>query len=105
MHRARSFRTRPKPAAARAPRCARVSAWRGWRELRAAPCRFLGLAAFLFAVLAGGTLFVVYSYAISYASEQHVRAQALVSSVAVSFGAQLRGALAALAVAAKERRR
>jgi class 3 adenylate cyclase len=70
-----------------------VSAWRGWRELRAAPCRFLGLAAFLFAVLTGGTLFVVMSYATSYASEQHVRAQALVSSVAVSFGAQLRGAL------------
>jgi len=70
-----------------------MSAWRGWRELRAAPCRFLGLAAFLFAVLTGGTLFVVMSYATSYASEQHVRAQALVSSVAVSFGAQLRGAL------------
>ena len=61
--------------------------------MRAAPCRFLGLAAFLFAVLTGGTLFVVMSYATSYASEQHVRAQALVSSVAVSFGAQLRGAL------------
>ena len=81
-----------KPAA-RAPRCARVSAWRGWRELRAAPCRFLCLAAVLFAALAGGGLFVVMSYATSYASEQQVRAEALVSSVAVSFGAQLRGAL------------
>eukprot|EP00900_Chrysochromulina_parva_P013575 jgi/Chrpa1/22218/Chrysochromulina_OHIO_Genome00025637-RA len=81
-----------KPAA-RGPRCARVSAWRGWRELRAAPCRFLGLAAVLFAALAGGGLFVVMSYATSYATEQQVRAQALVSSVSVSFGAQLRGAL------------
>ena len=74
-------------------RIARVSAWRGWRELRAAPCRFWGLAAFLFAVLAGGGLFVVTYFASSYASEQQVRAQALVSSVAVSFGAHLRGAL------------
>jgi class 3 adenylate cyclase/sensor domain CHASE-containing protein len=86
-----------KPAARRAPRCARVSAWRGWRELRAAPCRFLGLAAFLFAVLGGGGLGVLMSYATHEADEGHAmeqaRARELVSSVAASFGAQLRGAL------------
>jgi class 3 adenylate cyclase len=79
--------------AARAPRCARVSAWRGWRELRAAPCRFLGLAVFVFAVLAGGGHGVMGRYTNSMASARQVRAQTLLSSVAVSFGAVLRGAL------------
>ena len=83
----------PQAAGGAAKPTARVSAWRGWRELRAAPCHFGGLAAFLFAVLAGGGLFVVTYFASSYASELQVRAQALVSSVAVSFGAHLRGAL------------
>ena len=86
-----------KPARPKLARCSRVQAWRGWRELRAAPCRILGLAAFFFLVLAGGGLGVLMSYATHEADEgrarEQMRAQELVSSVAASFGAQLRGAL------------
>ena len=88
------------PAAAPKGAQARLSAWRGWQALRAAPLFFLSLGALLFALLAGAGIGIVLALAASHSAEQQVRATALVSSVATSFGAQLLGALSpSLAVA------
>jgi class 3 adenylate cyclase len=81
----------PPPSA---PSCfGRTAAWRGWRVVRAQPARFLGLAALLLLVLVGAGVGTVLGVAATAARDDQARAQALVSSVATSFGAQLLGSL------------
>jgi len=86
-----SKKAAPAPGGAR--RGLPCLAWRGWAVVRAEPLRFLGLATLVLLALVGAGVGAVLGVAATAATDEKARAQALVSSVASSFGAALFGAL------------
>ena len=88
-----SARSAAAAAAQRGGAAASCTSWRGWAVVRAEPLRFLGLAVLLLAALVGAGVGAVLGVAANSARDEQARAQALVTSVACSFGAQLLGAL------------